>query len=117
MDNSLIPDASYVPPSPAFFNSHPELHHYTTFVGFEGIIKSQSLWASHFSDLNDSSEVMLIREPLSRAVAARFAKMVKDTASLRLRRSIEKIAGSQAGLQGAAKNWSMLLSLPYSKPK
>ena len=42
-----------------FLSTHPELHHYTTFAGLEGIVRSNTIWASHFSDLNDATEVIL----------------------------------------------------------
>src|SRR5690349_15623656 len=34
-----------------------ELFHYTTVEGFIGICRSNSLWATHWSDLNDRSEL------------------------------------------------------------
>lgn len=34
----------------------PELFHYTTVSAFENIYKEKSLWASHYEDMNDSSE-------------------------------------------------------------
>jgi hypothetical protein len=52
-----------------FVSSHPELHHYTTFSGLSGIIRSNTIWATHFSNLNDKSEVLLLRNPLTQAVA------------------------------------------------
>ena len=64
-----------------FLASHPELHHYTTFPGLEGIIRSSSLWASHFSDLNDTTEVTLFREPLLRAVTESFTEVIKSKQS------------------------------------
>ena len=57
--------------------THPELHHYTTFPGLEGIIRSNSLWAFHFSDLNDRTEVTLFQEPLLRAVTESFKDVIR----------------------------------------
>jgi hypothetical protein len=51
-----------------FVSSHPELHHYTTFSGLSGIIRSNTIWATHFSNLNDASEVLLLRNPLMQAI-------------------------------------------------
>ena len=36
---------------------HPELVHYTSAAGLAGILKSQTLWATHYSFLNDATEV------------------------------------------------------------
>jgi hypothetical protein len=44
-----------------FQAAHPELHHYTNAGGLEGIIKSNTIRATHFCDLNDSSEVTHLR--------------------------------------------------------
>jgi hypothetical protein len=63
--------------SEEFLSSHPELHHYTTFAGLEGIVRSSTVWASHFSDLNDATEVILFREPLVRAVTESFSDIIR----------------------------------------
>ena len=59
-----------------FVSSYPELHHYTTFSGLSGIIRSNTIWATHFSNLNDTSEVLLLRNPLLQAVANSFLSYV-----------------------------------------
>lgn len=40
------------------------LYHYTTWDGLIGIIKSQTLWATHYKFLNDYSEINLFRNKL-----------------------------------------------------
>jgi hypothetical protein len=52
--------------------TYPELHHYTTFSGLSGILQSNTIWATHFSALNDTTEVTVLRDPLTRVVANRF---------------------------------------------
>ena len=52
--------------------THPELHHYTTWAGLSGILQSNSIWAAHFSALNDTTEVTLLRDPLIHVVENRF---------------------------------------------
>ena len=37
--------------------SYPELYHYTGSAGLEGILESQSIWATHYAFLNDSEEI------------------------------------------------------------
>ena len=46
----------------ALIERHPELH-YTT-AGLEGILKTNTLWATHFLNLSDSSEIILLKKPL-----------------------------------------------------
>lgn len=41
----------------AFFQSHPKLFHYTSVDAFRNILKTQTLWASHYKTLNDKSEL------------------------------------------------------------
>jgi hypothetical protein len=52
-----------------FISEHPELHHYTSWLGLKGIFESGTIWATHYSGLNDSTEGYLLRnvlvEPLS----------------------------------------------------
>ncbi len=52
--------------------THPELHHYTNFAGLSGILQGNTIWATHFSALNDTTEVTLLRDPLTRVVANRL---------------------------------------------
>jgi hypothetical protein len=40
-------------------DAHPEIMHYTSAAGLTGIIRSQSLWATHSAFLNDSTEIEL----------------------------------------------------------
>ena len=44
---------------PDFMAVHPELYHYTNLDGLKGILSTKSLWATHFANLNDSTEVIL----------------------------------------------------------
>lgn len=37
--------------------THPELFHYTGISGLEGIVKSQTLHATHAAFLNDAAEI------------------------------------------------------------
>ena len=41
----------------AIAEKYPDLLHYTRFEGLAGILRAQTLWATHFSSLNDSSEI------------------------------------------------------------
>lgn len=36
---------------------HPQLFHYTSAAGLDGILRTQTLWASHYAYLNDATEV------------------------------------------------------------
>jgi hypothetical protein len=56
---------------------HPELYHYTNLTAFEGIVRSQTLWCSHYSEMLDTDEVNLMRTLLPQAVAPRMDTLVK----------------------------------------
>jgi hypothetical protein len=57
---------------------HPELHHYTTYGGLTGIHKTNTLWATHFSHLNDATEVVHLQAPLLETVVARFTQILNE---------------------------------------
>jgi hypothetical protein len=44
--------------------AHPELFHYTTAGGMEGILRNQTLWAAHAMFLNDTSEMTAFAQRL-----------------------------------------------------
>ena len=76
MDEHLMVDRAFVARSD-FSNRQPELHHYTTFDGLQGIYESRSLRATRFTDLNDSSEYIHLKRPLLNAVAPRFEQILR----------------------------------------
>ena len=100
-----------VPPPPVFAgddfrSSHPELHHYTTFGGLSGIVQSNSIWASHFSELNDATEVTHLREPFMRALSERFLQTLSDRQrmSRRVRRAVKDCGGLQRSADDHARD-------------
>jgi hypothetical protein len=72
------PAATMTIAEPSLTEKHPELFHYTKMGGFEGIMASQTLWATHFKGLNDTSEVSLLRAPLKAALARRCAAYLQE---------------------------------------
>jgi hypothetical protein len=79
----------------ALIKSNPELHHYTTRKGLEGIWKTNSLWAMHFSNVSDSSEIELLKKPLAAALATLFKPLIieRQRESFRVRRHVENKGG------------------------
>jgi hypothetical protein len=63
--------------SPETISRHPELFHYTKPAAFESIIKSQTLWCSHYRTMLDQDEVRLMRDLLPPAVAPRMDAIVE----------------------------------------
>jgi hypothetical protein len=55
-----------------FASKHPELHHYTTLQGLAGIRRSRTLWATNYHDLNDTKEIIQLRDPLVETISGRF---------------------------------------------
>jgi Protein of unknown function (DUF2971) len=97
MNSELQSDPAFIAPNASFLAANPELHHYTTLPGFKGIVESGTLWATHFADLNDASEVQHIKDPLISAVSAHFVKLVRERRSFRIRRKMEAMGGSLGG--------------------
>jgi hypothetical protein len=89
---------------PAFADSYPELHHYTSYAGLSGILESQTIWATHFFHLNDSSEVSLLRDPLTEAARLRLlrALITRQRTSVSLRMFLRKRGGAPRVAEGDA---------------
>ena len=98
----------------AFAHSYPELHHYTSYDGLSGILESQTIWATHFFHLHDSSEVSLLRDPLTEAIKRRFLRALIDRqrTSLRLRKFLRKHGGALRVAEGDA---DCLVQILYEK--
>jgi hypothetical protein len=75
---------------------HPELFHYTRPAAFENIVKSNTFWASHFEDMTDKKEILLLREPLIASLAPRYDALVSSL-NRRTRRLYKK-GGSGTGV-------------------
>lgn len=69
--------------STPIYERHPELFHYTSFRGVEGILQSQTLWATHYQYLNDSMEIELMRDEF----AKRLFTHLKEIAVINLKRA------------------------------
>jgi hypothetical protein len=65
---------------------HPELYHYTNSAAFEGIVGSQTLWCSHYSEMLDHNEIRLMRQLLPAAVAPRMDAVIEHNFSRGIRR-------------------------------
>jgi len=62
---------------------YEKLYHYTTWDGLLGILKTQTLWATHYRFLNDYSEIVLFRDKLVSLilpyVREAYEKLVKQS--------------------------------------
>jgi hypothetical protein len=84
--------------SKGFASKYPELHHYTTFQGLAGICGSRTLWSTNYRDLNDTKEVMQLREPLEKTIAVRFKLLLSKYSRQRqyVRKAIRQTGGGTA---------------------
>lgn len=57
-------------------SDHPELLHYTSISALEGILKTNTLWATRITHLNDSSEMELIWSPIEAQVIGYLEKEI-----------------------------------------
>jgi hypothetical protein len=58
--------------------THPELFHYTGIEGLEGIINTQTLWATHFEFSNDTSEFRAFGERLPDILRQKVTSAVEE---------------------------------------
>jgi hypothetical protein len=112
----LLPSSELPPPPPNWDNldvleQHPELHHYTTLQGLQGIVATNSLWTTHYSDLNDATELMLIRAPLERELAQGFRELIraKSNQSFKASRAVAAVGGLKRAAEDAARQMIALL--------
>lgn len=55
---------------------HPELYHYTSKRGLEGIMSTNTIWAMHYRNLNDLSEITHIKDQLVKAMTRKFSSLI-----------------------------------------
>lgn len=93
---------------------YPELFHYTGISGLEGIIKSQTLWATHALFMNDTTELSefkeRLRDILRPAIEGFIAKMSNNPAA---RSSIEKHGGGKRVLEQYIKFYNDMYDILY----
>ena len=83
---------------PQVWRAHPELYHYTGRTGFDGVVRSNSFWATHFRDLKDDpTEVVGLRTALPPAIAARYDEIVANFKTDRIARRLWKKEGRGLG--------------------
>lgn len=90
----------------AVLQAHPQVYHYTDRGGFQGIVDSNTLWATFYKDLNDTTEVTLLREPLCKALVQHFVQTIREKAktSLKVRMAADKEGGVVASATSAARS-------------
>lgn len=81
--------------------ANPELHHYTNRAGFKGIWESNTLWATHFAELNDRLEMKMLRVPLARAIEDRVKREIGRRQ--RLSRKVKNAIESGGGVHNSAR--------------
>jgi len=66
-------------PEPKVSEEHPELFHYTSVEALNGILKSNTLWATCATHLNDSSEMQLIWPQIEHSLTDFIEMEIKNT--------------------------------------
>ncbi|MDC7675689.1 DUF2971 domain-containing protein [Asticcacaulis machinosus] len=61
---------------------YPSLFHYTTYSGLIGILQSQSLWATNYQFLNDSTEFKLAAERLVHEIKPHYERAIIEQISI-----------------------------------
>lgn len=91
----------------ALASVHPYLYHYTNAEGFKGIVRSNSIWATHFRDLNDSSEIFHLKTSLIEALSTKLLGDLKAyrSAGIDNRRLVERNGGVRVLSKRLAAGW------------
>ena len=95
----------------AVWDAYPELFHYTSQKGLEGILRSQTLWATNARYLNDASELRLMRGRLPDLIV----REIENALHAKARRDIQhKVAFEREGgfavvARRLAQEWTSLM--------
>lgn len=73
--------------------TYPELFHYTDIAGLEGILKNQTIWATHAAFLNDAREIRLFEERLPEILKPTITDGLAKLASIQANRSLISLRG------------------------
>ncbi|MEQ8321049.1 MAG: DUF2971 domain-containing protein [Rhodospirillales bacterium] len=94
------------------WTKYSELQHYTDAKGLKGILESQTLFATHFRDLNDSTELKLLPDRISKFIQPSIKKIIRDKTkdSFNLKRLLRKQGGLEKASTDIAKNFSTIRS-------
>jgi hypothetical protein len=87
--------------------TYPELFHYTGIDGLMGILRSQTIWATHAAFLNDTHEIIAFRSMLSPLLRRAVANGISE----RIRRdpAIEEAINQDGGQERVIANISSML--------
>jgi hypothetical protein len=87
--------------------AHPELHHYTTWAGLSGIIKSKSLWSVQYDHMNDPTEFFYSKVFLASELTPILKRdlIVRMRQSAKLARKFREAGGLQRVVDHEVKNW------------
>ena len=85
---------------------YPELFHYTNLHGLNGILKSACLRATHFTYLNDTTELQQLRKPFSERLAQRIPSFLKEK---KLLIKAESEQGVQNLFKAEAERWERII--------
>lgn len=90
---------------------HKQLYHYTNFKGLEGILKTQTLWATHYKALNDLTEVEHMRATLEAAVYPTIKELLQARSrnSLSFKQELDRDGGLLACSRDEAKKQVAIL--------
>jgi hypothetical protein len=77
---------------------YPELYHYTTAAGLNGIIADDCIWATHYKFLNDTMEVDRFRKELGGRILDRIPGIEQETVE---RLVTEAMYGELYGTEGS----------------
>lgn len=101
---------------------HPELFHYTSAAGLQGILRSQTLWATHAEYLNDSAEMRAFAPRLPDILRPVVMKGIVNLLKIPANQTVVQEAGGEAAaieqiVQGIATGmYNTLLGTPIAPP-
>ncbi|MCM2306259.1 MAG: DUF2971 domain-containing protein [Sulfuritalea sp.] len=88
-------------------SKHPVLFHYTSVDAFRSICEGRHLWATHYQDLNDGSELQRFRRVVSEAIVPSIRIVFRNRAQVdsEFARAIQQKGGIDAVVRQEAEMW------------
>ncbi len=78
-------------------DEHPELFHYTTWSGLEGILRTQTIWATHALFLSDRAEIVAFKDRLPELLRPAVSRGVESLAHIPAnRRLLQRHGGEES---------------------
>lgn len=95
------------------YEKHPELFHYTDRSGVLGILRSQTLWATHYQFQNDPTETLIMIDELKRLIYSTVKNVILERYQKSSFKNKRQLQSSGGVIRTARKETELLVDMMY----